>query len=158
MQLRIPRPNVIGLLLNYYLFSADVLVFSRRRRVAGRCTRAGYCDGTAAGSASAVSVRNSEAHPLGQRISRARAFPRHTAATDGSSSSPTRLRRCLQATHLVAAPSAAVFFDFYHNSFTHCLSTTHYNSPIRQFHCIITSGRRGCRSAARRRADPILSL
>lgn len=40
---------------------------------------------------------DSEAHPLGRRIGRARAFPWHTAAAAGSSPLPTRLRRCLQA-------------------------------------------------------------
>lgn len=58
------------------------------------------CGTTAAGRGKGTAGRdegaNSEAHPLGRRIGRARAFPRHTAAAAGSSPSPTRLRRCLQ--------------------------------------------------------------
>lgn len=95
----------------------------------------------AAGSASAVSVRNSEAHPLGQRISRARAFPRHTAATVGSSSSPTRLRRCLQAitSHHRHNVSATVPLDSYQSVIVVINIVLVYDSPTSAFSTIIIS-------------------
>lgn len=76
----------------------------RWRRVPPRRTmRQDSSGGGRRGGWMAATVRNSEAHPLGRRIGRARAFPRHTTAV-GSSSLPTRLRRCLQALSL-APPS-----------------------------------------------------
>lgn len=86
-------------------------VGGRGYRLGGRCDRTAAASAAAGGGWMAATVRNSEAHPLGRRIGRARAFPRHTTAA-GSSSLPTRLRRCLQALSL-APPSHCKVITLY---------------------------------------------